>query len=324
MKSKLAVLALAVVCLWGPRSQKYRKFAACSVSVVKTLAVLVLAVLAIPNPAYAQDTAIQYTFTSTNYANYDPYGTHLVTETFQFTSPTFILNDGWAAAPSLEYCSVTGAMVINGRFDIPTPCFFAAFLPSGPGAGGRNAEIDVGFYFWFEGNYGVEGGGNYFPLGSFSAVGEYDVVDSNSHYTAHLSVKVVPTPEFPAGPLSQTPPVNFRSFTANAETHPNGFEVNSQFALPSGSINHSVSDVVFRLGLFFVSIPEGSFIQKEPGYVYEGVVNGVVLHLIIKPLGNETYSIHMEGHGVDASNSSNPLYVALSIGNYSGAAVVTN
>jgi len=107
---------------------------------------------------------------------------------------------------------------------IPTPCWFVAFLPSGPGAAGRYAEIDVADYWWFQDSFGSGGGANYFPLGSFSAVGEYDVVDSNIHYTAHLSVRQVPAPPFPGGPLTLNPLTAFRTFTAKLDVSSSGFQ----------------------------------------------------------------------------------------------------
>jgi hypothetical protein len=294
---------------------------------------VVLAVLVVPRELKAQGSAVQYTFTYLNTS-----GGNTVTEAFQFTTPYFITSDGNVDAASLNYCSVAGMKVTNGDFMPPTPCDAVAILPSGPGSGGLHSEIDVAEYWWTQGctnfiqscSSGAGVGANYFPLGSFSSVGEYDVVDSNSFYTAHLSVTQV------AAPIVQLYPVptyiwhRFQSFTANLELQTNGFLVNSEFvAYAQSQFSPLNSPVALRVGPFFASIPAGSFAENNNGsFEYAGTVNGAFLEVVIVPLGivptgNAAYSFQVQAKGVDLSGVSTPVYLALLIDNSIGAAVMT-
>jgi len=280
--------------------------------------VVVVALQTLQQAARAEGNAIQYTFTSVNNGAYP----NTVIESFQFTAPNFISSDGYVDAPSLNYCSITGFAVTNGVYT-PLPCAWVAFLPSHPGSGMiPAAEIDVAFYYWMQGGFGGGGGANYFPPGSFSAIGEYDVLFSNDHYTAHLSVKKVPAPE-PVDLLTQNPQQTFRSFVAKTTKQADGFQLNSVFVVrnPATVVNPVSSPVALRVGSFFARIPPGSFQQNGDEYVYEGTVNGVTLRAIITSRGNGQYSLQVEGQGVNLDGSPQPLYIALLIADFACGAV---
>lgn len=73
-----------------------------------------------------------------------------------------------------------------------------------------------------------------------------------------------------------------------------------------------------------LSIPAGSFNQltngkKKGSYVYEGTIGGVMLQVLIEPLGNSQYELLVDGSGVDLVSIPTPVTVALSIGDNVGA-----
>lgn len=267
----------------------------------------------------ASAVAIQYTFTSVNYSNNYPYPNSTIIETFQYTAPTFISTDGVADAPSLNYCSITG-MMVNAPVIAPTPCASVTFWQSGTGE--QYPAILVAEYWWIPGCCSGGGAGaNYFPVGCFSSVGEYDAIGNNDHYTAHLSVQAVATPDVAVDPLTQSLQ-NFQSFTATQDIGPNDFQVNGLLTFGPSGLNPVTSPVALRLGSFFGSIPAGSFVQNDKGdFVYEGIVNGVTLQITIEPVAKYNYTLTIEGQGVSLGGGSVPLYLALLIGDVSGAAV---
>ena len=54
-------------------------------------------------------------------------------------------------------------------------------------------------------------------------------------------------------------------------------------------------------------------------FVFEGKVNGVTLKVRIAPLGNNSFTLRARGMGVDLSTLTNPVTVALTIGNDTGS-----
>lgn len=117
----------------------------------------------------------------------------------------------------------------------------------------------------------------------------------------------------------------FAEFSAELELGRNqNFEVNESFTLAatSNGINPPSEDVGFQIGTFSCVIPRGSFQSDSEGrYRFEGVLNGVSLEAVIKPLANGKYQFQAEGHGANLAGVVSPVKVKLMIGDDGGTAI---
>ena len=124
---------------------------------------------------------------------------------------------------------------------------------------------------------------------------------------------------------SRSGTISFAAFCAELETsddEPMEFELNSKFMLgaTSAGINPVTEAVMLQIGTFSTTIPAGSFVKTRNGrFVFEGKVNGVNLKVRIAPLGNNSFTLRARGMGVDLSTLTNPVTVALTIGNDTGS-----
>jgi|SRR5579864_1860856 len=117
----------------------------------------------------------------------------------------------------------------------------------------------------------------------------------------------------------------FSAFSAHLEISGRnraGFELSARFTLGASSdgINPLTEPVTVQVGTFFMIITPGSFRlnQRDGTFVFEGVINGVNLEIRIKSLGNNAFAFEAEGSGVDLTALTNPVTVALTIGNDQG------
>jgi len=118
----------------------------------------------------------------------------------------------------------------------------------------------------------------------------------------------------------------FSTFSVKLEVSSRGFELNGTFALRTDSdgIDPVTEAAVLQVGKFSGTIPSSSFVaQKNGAFVFEGVIDGVNLEVRIKPLGNYSFAFNTEGGGVDLSALTNPITVALTIGNNRGRTAVS-
>jgi DNA-binding beta-propeller fold protein YncE len=146
---------------------------------------------------------------------------------------------------------------------------------------------------------------------------------------ANGALTAIPGSPFAAGafPLSVaiTPLVPFASSFAKLEISAEGFELKESFTLGrnSNGINPVTQKVTLRIGTFSVTMPPGSFKKIPQGrFAFEGVINGVSLEVQIVPLGNNIFTFKAEGTGVDLTGLTNPVTVALTIGNNTGSTAV--
>jgi len=117
----------------------------------------------------------------------------------------------------------------------------------------------------------------------------------------------------------------FSGFSVDLETSSRGFELNGTFALrPNGNgVNPVTEPVVLQVGTYSGIILPNSFIaQKNGSFVFEGVINGVNLEVHVEALSSNSFSLSAEGNGIDLAALTNPVTVALSIGNYRGRTTV--
>jgi Tol biopolymer transport system component len=126
-------------------------------------------------------------------------------------------------------------------------------------------------------------------------------------------------------PLSTTTP--FASFTAKVEiklgpdANDDKFEVKSTLTLGNGSngIAPLTEEVRLRVGTFTTTIPAGSFMQDTKGRLkFEGVIDGVALEAVLRPLGGGLYEFKAEGENANLTGTANPVPVELKIGDDSG------
>ena len=113
------------------------------------------------------------------------------------------------------------------------------------------------------------------------------------------------------------------------ERHERKFEVKATFILGANSngIYPLTEEVSFQVGAFSWTIPAGSFTQEKKGrfkrdkkerFKFEGVINGVALEAVIRPLGGGRFEFKAEGEGADLRGTANPVQVSLTIGDDGG------
>jgi len=121
----------------------------------------------------------------------------------------------------------------------------------------------------------------------------------------------------------------FSAFSAKLESSgrtPPRFELNARFTLGASSdgISTVTEPVMVQVGTFFRIVPPGSFVVSKNGnFVFEGVIDGVKLEVQIWPLGNSSFELKAEGGGVNLLTLTNPVTVALTIGNDTGLTAVS-
>ena len=87
----------------------------------------------------------------------------------------------------------------------------------------------------------------------------------------------------------------------------------------SNGIHPDTEPVKLQVGPFIATIPAGSFRQrKERSYTFEGVIDGVRLEARIELMGGFRYAFYAEVKGANFSGITNPVQVALGVGNDAG------
>jgi hypothetical protein len=125
--------------------------------------------------------------------------------------------------------------------------------------------------------------------------------------------------------VSQT----FSAFTGNLEVSRGGkpgFELKMTFSLSANTdgISPVSEPVLLQVGFLSALIPPASFHLSQYGnYVFEGIINGVNLEAQIKPLGGNSFLFKAEGGSTDLTALTNPVTVALTIGNDTGLTTVS-
>jgi YVTN family beta-propeller protein len=114
-------------------------------------------------------------------------------------------------------------------------------------------------------------------------------------------------------------------FAAKGRT-PASFDLKGAFtvAAAGGEINPLIQALTLQLANWKVTVPAGSFQQKNNGrFDYAGTINGVWLNVKVKSTGAQAYDIKMKAEGIDLTDLTNPVTIRLSTGNNTGAASVT-
>jgi hypothetical protein len=131
-----------------------------------------------------------------------------------------------------------------------------------------------------------------------------------------------------------TPPasaVAFASLTAKLDiargpaANDDRFDINATFALgtTSNGINPLTEAVTVQIGPLSMTIPAGSFTRDRFGrFKFCGVVGGVALDVLIRPAASGQFLRTAEGSGAELSTTTNPVTVALQIGDDRGTTTV--
>jgi hypothetical protein len=112
---------------------------------------------------------------------------------------------------------------------------------------------------------------------------------------------------------------------ARHRRHEDAFEMTAIFTL--GPNNNGIAPlteaVTVQVGTFATTIPADSFTLRKGRFTFEGVINGVKLEAVLRPLilGND-YEFKVEGKGADLTGTTNPVTVGLTIGDDSGSTTI--
>jgi len=123
--------------------------------------------------------------------------------------------------------------------------------------------------------------------------------------------------------------VPFSTFDAKMELTgrpPTKFRLKGNFALGAGStgIDPVNQPVTLKLGTFSVSIPTGSFTTTAKGdYDFQGTVGGVAILFRITSVASTSFTWEAKGATNTGLPATNPVSVALTIGNNTGTVSVT-
>jgi probable HAF family extracellular repeat protein len=124
-----------------------------------------------------------------------------------------------------------------------------------------------------------------------------------------------------------SPVVLFSAFAAHLEIGgrpPTSFELGGSFTLGAGSdgINPVIEPVTLQLGSFSITIPRDSFTRTSNGtFNYEGQVGGAALEFRIAPAAGG-FTFTAEGSRIASLPASNPVTVALTVGDDTGTTIV--
>jgi YVTN family beta-propeller protein len=153
--------------------------------------------------------------------------------------------------------------------------------------------------------------GSSFTTPALTSTTSYAVVVSNvvgSTQSNTATVTVVPST------------IIFSAFSAKLDIFSAGFDLKGTFTLGAGGkINPPTQRLTLRVGTYTLTIPAGSFKASPHGtFTFEGRIKGVAIQIRIAPRGGNSYLIQVEASGVDLAGLTNPVTVALTIGDNAG------
>jgi len=145
------------------------------------------------------------------------------------------------------------------------------------------------------------------------------VIDTSSNSV----VATVPVGSDPQG-VAIVPALRFSAFSAQLDISSSGFDLKGTATLGAGgTINPPSQPLTLRVGTYTVTVPAGSFKTGAKGtFTFEGTINGVSVQIRIVSLGGNSYSVQVDGSGVDLTGLTNPVTLTLTIGNNTGTTSV--
>jgi YVTN family beta-propeller protein len=164
------------------------------------------------------------------------------------------------------------------------------------------------------------------PNGQFAYVANlFDKTVSVINTSTNTVTATVPVGYTPVG-VAITPSVPFSAFQAKLgiefgkTTGNDAFQLVSTFTPgpDSTGINPLTQPVTLQVGTFATTIPAGSFQTLGPDFYFNGTVNGVPLQVGIAPLNGGAYAFGAGAEKANLSGTTNPVPVALTIGDNTG------
>jgi uncharacterized repeat protein (TIGR03803 family) len=171
---------------------------------------------------------------------------------------------------------------------------------------------------------GANGANPYSGLISDAAGDLFGTTESGAaYYCSHFCKGTV----FKLTGTGFVPVIPFSAFSAKLDINlikkPNqdSLRLQSDFTLGSASngINPVTEAVTLQIGSFTTTIPAGSFEGKKFGpFEFHGTIDGVNLHVEIRPTGAKRYAFEAEAWHASLTGTTNPVPVTLTIGDDSG------
>jgi hypothetical protein len=127
----------------------------------------------------------------------------------------------------------------------------------------------------------------------------------------------------PTNEPQQPATVQFADFDAQIEVEKTEFEVRGGFTLgpTSNGINLFKEDVTFAVGPFTKTIPAGAFKEEKRGKIsYSEATKNLVLDVTIKIVGNNKFTVKIEGENPIVTKNVRPEEITLKIGDDEGRA----
>jgi len=126
-----------------------------------------------------------------------------------------------------------------------------------------------------------------------------------------------------------SPSVPFESANAKLTVTagpPPGFDLNETITLAGGSdgVNPATEATTLQIGEYSLTFPAGSFRSLPNGrYAFAGVIDGVSLSAQLQPISSQSFALKVSALGVNLTGLTNPVAVAVTIGDDSGTTTTT-
>ena len=129
--------------------------------------------------------------------------------------------------------------------------------------------------------------------------------------------------ELPQTQAEEAAAVPFADFDAQIEVEKTEFEVRGAFTLGANSngINLFKEDVTFEVGPFSKTVPAGAFKEEKRGKIsYSEATKDLLLDVTIRIVGNNQFSIKIEGTNPQVTKNVRAEEITLKIGDDEGRA----
>jgi hypothetical protein len=129
--------------------------------------------------------------------------------------------------------------------------------------------------------------------------------------------------ELPQAEAQEAAAVPFADFDAQIEVEKTEFEVRGGFTLgdKSNGINLFKEDVTFAVGPLSKTIPAGAFKEEKRGKIsYAEATKDLLIDVTIRIVGNNKFSVKIEGASAMVTKDVRPEEITLKIGDDEGRA----
>jgi hypothetical protein len=127
----------------------------------------------------------------------------------------------------------------------------------------------------------------------------------------------------PRNEITESNSTPFADFDAQIEVEKTEFEVRGAFSLApdSNGINLFKEEVSFEVGPLAKTIPAGAFKEEKRGKIsYSEASKDLILDVTIKIVGNNKFTVKIEGESTKVTKDVRPEQITLKIGDDEGRA----